>query len=472
MDIKAMMCLPDTTLRKVLKIIDSNAKGIAFVTNESDKLVGVVTDGDIRRGLIYKNISLDSPISTCMNTEFVYAYITDDMEGIAKRFNKKISYIPVLDGSHKLIDCYERKMSVNIPIARPELNGNELEYLTDAFMSTWISSTGKYVDKFEEKFSSYCGTAYGIAVSNGTTALHLALVALGIKEGDEVIVPDLTFAATINAVLYTGATPVIVDIEEDSWCIDPKEIEKAISHRTKAIVPVHLYGQPCEMDRIMEIATRNNLYVIEDCAEAHGAEFNGKKVGSFGQVGCFSFYANKVITTGEGGMCLTNDAQLNEKMRVLRDHGMSKQHKYYHTMVGYNYRMTNMQAAIGVAQLERIQDLLRWRCKLEEDYRAAIKDIEGIEMQRNDLPNRKKITWLISALMPEEKRESFIEEMKDKGIDIRPFFIPLSEMEIYKKYSFSNAVSRRVSRQGINFPTLNAVTKNTIELIAHTLGKK
>lgn len=278
MDIKAMSCMPDTTLREVLEIIDKNAKGIAFVTDSAEKLEGVVTDGDIRRGLIHKNISLDSPISLCMNTEYIYAYTTDNLDEIARRFDRKIAYIPILDDAARLIDCYECKMSINIPIARPELGGNELKYLTEAFVSTWISSTGKYIDQFEERFSSYCGTIYGVAVSNGTTALHLALAALGIKEGDEVIVPDLTFAATINAVLYTGATPVIVDIEEDSWCIDPSEIEKAINSRTKAIIPVHIYGQPCEMDRIMEIAERNNLYVIEDCAEAHGAEYKGKKV--------------------------------------------------------------------------------------------------------------------------------------------------------------------------------------------------
>lgn len=469
MDIKAMSCMPDTTLREVLEIIDKNAKGIAFVTDSAEKLEGVVTDGDIRRGFIHKNISLDSPISLCMNTEYIYAYTTDNLDEIARRFDRKIAYIPILDDAARLIDCYECKMSINIPIARPELGGNELKYLTEAFVSTWISSTGKYIDQFEERFSSYCGTIYGVAVSNGTTALHLALAALGIKEGDEVIVPDLTFAATINAVLYTGATPVIVDIEEDSWCIDPSEIEKAINSRTKAIIPVHIYGQPCEMDRIMEIAERNNLYVIEDCAEAHGAEYKGKKVGSFGTIGCFSFYANKVITTGEGGMCLTNDEMLNEKMRLLRDHGMSKQRKYYHAMVGYNYRMTNMQAAIGVAQLERIGEMHRWRCDLEQNYRVAVENIKGLEMQRNDLPNRKKTTWLISAIMPEEKRGRFIDRMKEEGIDIRPFFIPLSHMEIYEKYTFSNAVSTKISCRGINFPTISTVSESTIHLIAQML---
>ena len=249
----------------------------------------------------------------------------------------------------KLVDyaCFDE--NIHISLAQPQLSGNEYKYLMDAFLSTWISSIGSYISRFEETFSNYCGVKYGIATSNGTTALHLALSALDIGSGDEVIVPDITFAATINAVLYTGAVPVIVDVEEDSWCIDPDEIEKAITPKTKAIIPVHIYGQPCNMDAICAIARKNNLYIIEDCAEAHGAEWKNGKVGSFGIISCFSFFGNKVITTGEGGMCITDSIELNEKMRILRDHGMSRKKKYYHEVIGFNYRMTNLQAAIGLS---------------------------------------------------------------------------------------------------------------------------
>ena len=222
----------------------------------------------------------------------------------------------------------EKQNNNFIPIAEPQIGRNELNNLVSAFNSTWISSIGPYITQFEEEFSNYCGMKYGVSTSNGTTALHLALAALGVSEGDEVIVPDITFAATINAVLYVGATPVIVDIEEDGWCIDCDEIEKAITPRTKAIIPVHIYGQPCNMGRIVEIAKKYGLFIVEDCAEAHGAMFDEKKVGSFGDISCFSFFGNKIITTGEGGMCLTNNDELNLKMRVLRDHGMNKQFKY------------------------------------------------------------------------------------------------------------------------------------------------
>jgi perosamine synthetase len=311
-----------------------------------------------------------------------------------------------------------------------------------------------------------------VATSNGTTALHLALTALGIGEGDEVIVPDITFAATINSVIYTGATPVIVDIEEDSWCINPDEIEKAITPKTKAIIPVHVYGQPCDMGRICEIAKKNNLYIVEDCAEAHGAEWNGKKVGSFGMISCFSFYGNKVVTTGEGGMCITDSKELNDKMRILRDHGMSKERRYYHEVIGFNYRMTNLQAAIGTAQTERIDEILAWRADLESQYRQELSKINGVTLQRNDLQDRKKITWLMSVLVSGDKRDNVMSVLKENDIDVRPFFIPLSEMEIYKKYAENDCmVSKKISKMGLNLPTTYEIKKEEIEKIALLLRK-
>jgi perosamine synthetase len=252
-----------------------------------------------------------------------------------------------------------------------------------------------------------------VSVSNGTVALHLALVALGIGKGDEVIVPDLTFAATINAVLHANATPVIVDIEEESWCISPSEIERAITERTKAIIPVHLYGQPCDMDSIMSIATRHNLKVVEDCAEAHGALFRGKKVGSFGDIGCFSFYGNKIITTGEGGMCTTNNQNLDEIMRVLRDHGMSKTKRYWHERVGFNYRLTNLQASIGLAQLERIDEIHKNRKAYENGYKDVLSSDYFFQ---NDLEGRARITWLVSILIDKDhNRELLIKKFNKIG---------------------------------------------------------
>lgn len=347
-----------------------------------------------------------------------------------------------------------RTKESQIPITRPDLTGNELKYITDAFLSTWISSNGRYIKTFEKNFSKFCGCKYGVAVSNGTVALHLSLLALGVGKGDQVIVPDLTFAATINAVLHAQATPVIVDIDRQSWCVDPCEIKKAITKKTKAIIPVHLYGQPCDMPSIMKIALTEGIFVIEDCAEAHGACFNNKKVGGFGDIGCFSFYGNKIITTGEGGMCVTNSRKLNDKMIILRDHGMSRTKKYWHDVIGYNYRLTNLQAALGVAQLQRIGSILRARESAEDRYRQRLCGMKAIEFQRNDLPGRKKTTWLVSALIKNNKRAAFIKKCKAKAIDIRQFFYPLSQMRIYRKYAFSNKNSIAVSREGVNFPTL------------------
>lgn len=363
----------------------------------------------------------------------------------------------------------EKNASINdrfIPAAEPVLEGNEQKYLMEALTSTWISSAGKYITDLERMFSEYCGTACGVAVSNGTVALHLALVALGIGPGDEVIVPDFTFAATINAVLYTGATPVIVDIEPDSWCISPEEIEKAVTPRTKAIIPVHIYGQPCDMDRICRIAREHGLKVVEDCAEAHGAEFNGKKVGSFGDIGCFSFYGNKIVTTGEGGICVTDNRDLEDRMRVLRDHGMRKTRRFYHEIVGYNYRMTNLQAAIGVAQVERIGEMLAWRSELEDAYREKLAPVNAVELQRRDLPGRKKVTWLVSVLVDRPYRDKCMERLKEGGFETRPFFYPLSDMDIYKKYTFSNRVSREIAAKGVNLPTVKRMTAQDIDRIA------
>jgi len=342
------------------------------------------------------------------------------------------------------------------PIASPFIGKRERDNVLKALESTWISSSGEYIDRFEKGFSQYCGCPYGVATSNGTTALHLALLALDIKHGDEVIVPDLTFAATINVVLHANVTPIIVDVEADSWCIDPKAIEKAIGPKTKAIIPVHIYGQPCNMDAIMALAKNHKLAVIEDCAQAHGAQYDGHRVGSIGDIGCFSFYGNKIITTGEGGICVTKSKEIMEKLTVLRDHGMSRTRKYWHDVVGYNYRMTNIQAALGCAQLDNIETFLRERKMMENSYREILGGADGITLQSNDLPKRNRVTWLTSILIENGKRDEFAAILKDKHIDSRPFFYPLSIMPLYKRFASSCRNSSEISQNGLNLPTYNS----------------
>jgi perosamine synthetase len=464
-----LKCSEISIVIDVLDKINSNEKGVVFVVDSTGKILGVMTDGDIRRALL-NNVKLNDSIQNIYNKKFTYATTSESTSEKVKKLDHRVKILPVVDENFIVVDYFHKENLFQIPISAPSLRGNEFKYLVDAFLSTWISSSGSYIEIFENNFAAFCDAKHGVAVSNGTVAIHLALKALGIGKGDEVIVPDLTFAATINTVFHAEATPVIVDVESDSWCIDPKEIEKAITPKTKAIIPVHLYGQPCDMDAIMAIAKKHNLYVIEDCAEAHGAKYNGKRVGSIGHIGCFSFFANKVITTGEGGMCTTNDLHLMELMKVMRDHGMNKNKKYYHEVIGYNYRMTNLQAAIGVAQLERIEEILKQRKSLEEEYQKKLSS-DIIEFQRNDLPYREKITWLVSVLVKNNYKDLLVEKLKEKGIDVRPFFISLSEMEIYKPYVFSNTNSLHLSKVGLNLPTSPETTDKVITTIQEVIKK-
>lgn len=356
-----------------------------------------------------------------------------------------------------------------IPVSKPSITQKEIQYIMDAVSSGWVSSLGKYVDMFEEKFASYCGTKYALTTSNGTTALHLVLVALGIKPGDEVIIPDITFVATGNAVKYVGAKAVIVDIEEDTLCIDPESVKKAITPKTKAIIAVHLYGHPANMEEINKIAEEYDLIIIEDAAEAHGAEVNGKKVGSLGHVGTFSFYGNKIITTGEGGMITTNDENLYERMRHLRDHAMSKEKRYWHTEVGFNYRMTNIQAALGLAQLERIDEIIAKKRLIFEWYKEGLKDIEGIKLNY-EAPWAKNVYWMVCLEVEgytEKQRDELMKMLKEKNIDARPYFYPLSDMPMFEKAD--TPIAHKVYQRGLNLPSYFDITREDVQYICEVI---
>jgi perosamine synthetase len=363
-------------------------------------------------------------------------------------------------------------MKYRIPIAEPDIGEDELEKVIEAVKSGWVSSKGPFIEEFEDKFAKYIGLKHGVATSNGTAALHLALVALNIKRGDEVIIPTLTFASVANAVIYTGAKPVFVDSHPDYWCINPNELEETITGKTKAIIPVHLYGHPCDMDPIMKIAKKYNLYVIEDCAEAHGAEYKGQKVGTFGDVACFSFYGNKIITTGEGGMCLTNNDELAQKIRMLRDHGMSFDKRYWHEVVGFNYRMTNLQAALGVAQLEKISKFIKRKREIAKLYDSFLSSIEGLVLHP-EMSWAKNVYWLYSILINEEKfganRDYLMVKMAENGIETRRFFYPIHLMPPYKKYvsRYDFNIADELSARGINLPSSIKLTEENIKEIAN-----
>ncbi len=356
-----------------------------------------------------------------------------------------------------------------IPISKPSITQKEIKYVTDAIKTGWVSSIGGYIDEFEKKFSRYCNTEYALTTSNGTTALHLVLASLGVTSGDEVIVPNLTFVATASAVKYTGAEVVTVDIEEDTLCIDPKMIEKAITPKTKAIIPVHLYGHPASMKEINEISKKYNLFVVEDAAEAHGAEINGKKVGGLGDAAIFSFYGNKIMTSGEGGMITTNCERLYNRMKLLRDHGMSKNKRYWHTEIGFNYRMTNLQAALGVAQLERIEELIARKKEIYRWYQDGFKGILNIKLntQRSECKN---VYWMICLQIngySKKQRDNLIEQLKDKFIDSRPFFYPISDMPMFN--TSDTPITHKIYQRGINLPSYFDIKKDEVEYIVKTI---
>jgi len=362
---------------------------------------------------------------------------------------------------------------MRIPIAEPSIGEEELTNVVEAVRSGWISSKGKFIQEFEEKFAHYCGVKYGVATSNGTTALHLALTALGIGAGDEVIVPTLTFVATANTVRYTGAKPRFVDSHPDYWCIDPEKIEEVITSKTKALIPVHLYGHPCDMKPIMAIASRHSLYVIEDAAEAHGAEYKGRKVGSFGDIACFSFYGNKILTTGEGGMCLTNEERLAEKMRILRDHGMSPQRRYWHDIIGFNYRMTNMQAAVGVAQSSKLDEFVKRKRQIAELYNSLLADAKGVSLPP-EMPWAKNVYWMYSILIQDDfgiERDELMQRLEQRGVETRPLFYPLHIMPPHKTRG-RFPIAEELSEKGVSLPSSVNLTQEEIEYVADIVGKR
>ena len=359
----------------------------------------------------------------------------------------------------------------NIPVSEPCLDGNEMKYLTDCLQSGWVSSLGKYITTFEQKYAEFCGVKYAVAVSNGTTALHLALAALGIGAGDEVIVPTLSFIATANAVRYTNATVVFADSEAETWNIDPADVARKITSHTKAIIPVHIYGHPANMQPILDLAKKHNLAVIEDAAEAHGALYKGKRVGSLGLVGSFSFYGNKIITTGEGGILTTDDDALANRLRFLRDHAMDPNKRYWHTEVGYNYRMTNMQAALGVAQMERIEEFITRKRKIAELYAEGLKDIPSVTLPP-EAAWATNVYWMFSILLNPDfpiQRDEFLKRLKEQGIDNRPFFYPIHQMPPYVTENRYFPVADDLSQRGLNLPSAVTLTDEEIAYITQTI---
>lgn len=455
------------TMRDALRIIDHNACGIAFVVDGDGILKGVVTDGDIRRAFL-RGLSPETPVSAFMTKKPVTAKAGMSAERMMALMSSGIKYIPVIDDDQKVVDYAAFAHAVHLPVAIPAFQGNELRYVTECILTNWISSQGRFVTEFEKAFAKFSGVKHGVAVSNGTVALHLALVLGGIGPGDEVIVPALTFVATANAVRHAGATPVFVDCDRQTWTMDPLEVEKKITARTKAVIPVHLYGHPADMDPIMEIARRHRLVVIEDAAEAHGAVYKGRRVGSLGHIGCFSFYGNKIITTGEGGMLTTNDDELADQARLYRDHGMSRARKYWHEVIGFNYRLTNLQAAVGVAQVERIEMLLEQRAAIADRYHQLLDGDNRLELPR-EASWAERVTWMYSLLVTDGmKRDRVLARLEAEGIDARPVFNPVHTMPPYASRE-RFPIAEALSECGLSLPTWVSMGELEIQRVCRAL---
>ena len=371
-----------------------------------------------------------------------------------------------------------------IPVNEPLLGERELQYVTECVRSGWVSSAGRFIEEFEERWAAYCRRRYGIAVTNGTAALQLAVACLDLKPGDEVIMPTFTIISCALAVTYNSGIPVLVDCDQRTWCMDIRQIEKKLTSRTRAIMPVHIYGHPVDMDPILKLAEKHGLAVIEDAAEAHGAKYlsardtaspSWRTCGSFGTLSCFSFYANKLVTTGEGGMVLTDDSNLAEKARSLRNLCFQADRRFYHKELGFNFRLTNIQAALGLAQVERIDEIIARKRWMGQEYNRRLAGLKGLQLPVEESWAR-NVYWMYGVVLSEEtgiNATVFAERLKHLGIETRPFFLGLHEKPVFHQKELflreQYSVAERIARQGLYLPSGLALTTEQISQVCEAV---
>lgn len=361
---------------------------------------------------------------------------------------------------------------MEIMLDAPNLGELEKKYLCDCIDSTYVSTVGPFVPDFENKFAKYVDSGYAVSTQSGTAAIHLSLHELGIAPGDEIIVPVITFIATVNPIIYMGATPVFVDIDPQTWNMDPEQVEKAITPKTKAIMPVHLYGNPCEMNALMDISKRYGIPIIEDATESLGATFNGKMTGTFGIMNSFSFNGNKIITTAGGGMLVTDNKDRADHLKFLVNQARDVSKGYFHPEVGFNYRMTNLEASLGLAQLERLPEFLKKKKDFSKIYSEVFKDNSIITMQQ-EYPGASSSWWLSSVIIdhPTKNISEIQEELKQKGIPTRRIFCPITDFPPYEQYQTQDyPVADRIYEKGLNLPSSTLNSEDTTEEIANALS--
>jgi perosamine synthetase len=450
-------------LRDAMQAMRHGGKGLVCVCDRAGSVIGVVSDGDIRNALL-DGFPMDGPVARVMTRDFVFVWSGHPEEKARELLSERIRAVPILSAEKRLVGLV---IPATIPVFEPHFLQRERELLMECIDTGWISSQGRFIPVFEEMFARRMGMPHGVATSNCTTALHLALLALGIGAGDEVLCPDLTFIAPANMIRLANAKPVLVDVEPDSWGIDANRAAEKVTPRTKAIMVVHAFGHSSNMDPIMALAAKHGLRVIEDTAEAPGALYKGRTVGAIGDVSCFSFFANKIVTTGEGGMVLCRDAGTDKALRILRDHGMSREKRYVHDVVGFNYRMTNMQAAIGVAQMEKFDTILMKRDAQAEHYRLRFSK-GGRIAWRPTADYCRPVHWLATVtLRRAELRDPLIQHLSNAGIDARPMVYPVHTAKPYQAENNPSdfPVSRSTSLRSLHLPSSTNLTPVQIDRI-------
>jgi len=465
------------TIKEVMEGIDQTGFKLALIVDKDKKLLGVASDGDIRRALLLgktlnttvEEIMQKNPITASMDTP-----ATELLEVMLK---KGIQEIPLVDSQGALIDIAFLPELKSIPLSSPDITPKEVETINQV-LSTPFLSIGPKIQEFEQKIADFVGTKYAIAVNSGTSGLHLLIRSLEIKDGDEVITTPFSFIASANCILFERAKPVFVDIDKDTLCIDASKIEEKITPKTKAILPVHIFGHPCQMDKIMEIAKKHNLAVIEDACEAIGSEYQGKMVGSFGDCGVFAFYPNKQITTAEGGMIVTNSEKIAQLCRSMRNQGRDEGDSWFsYTRLGYNYRMSELSAALGTVQMERIGEILKKRSEVANMYNEKISTIDGVKIPY--IGSDATISWFIYFIRLDEKRfsrqdrDKIIELLKQKGIKCRDYFPPIHlepfYVEMFGSQEGKFPITERVSNLTIALPFYNNLTEMQIDYICDNL---
>jgi perosamine synthetase len=469
---------PELSVFEAMKEMDEIGARWACVVDSDRKIMGVLTHGDIRRYLL-SGRSLDLNCLLAANKDF-FSLSSGVLDPEVMSALAKFDFVPIIEPrSGVLIDVATGKSLHSIPILEPNLGQLELAKLNEIFLSGWISSKSPAVLNFEERIENFTGLSNCLAVSNGTVAIHLALESFGIGAGDEVIVPDLTFAATANAVLQAGATPVFVDVDRESLGLDFELVKKAVTKKTKAILLVHLYGFPArDYELISQFCSEMNLVLIEDCAEALGTFMKGSHVGNLGDAATFSFFGNKLITTGEGGAVTFNNPKHAEKARILRDHGQSLDRRYFHEVAGFNYRLTGLQAAIGLGQFERIDELLMKKRSIAEAYRVRLegeKEVSWINEKRQGESSH----WLnvlkleLFPQSPGSSAESVISTLAQDGIELRPIFYPLHSMPPFRDFklhiSGSVPVSMQMYERAVCLPSSTTLTDTDLARVTSSV---